>query len=143
VRFFDGGKETRSVQVPNGATSIRFSADGKTLHLGSHDVDPATGAVTTANAPTDLAPWAKQAGLPAPASLGLGATAASADGKLIVGGASGSRWAHPRARCSGSPSLPRLSAVHRKLATITPLLPVRKIGGRRQSTRGSSRRRAP
>lgn len=62
---------------PNGATAIRFSADGKTLHLGSHDVDAATGAATTANAPADLAPWAKQAGLPAPASLGLGATVAS------------------------------------------------------------------
>jgi len=33
---------------PNGATSIRFSTDGKTLHVGSHDVDAATGAVTAA-----------------------------------------------------------------------------------------------
>jgi hypothetical protein len=92
VRFFDGDKETRAVSVPNGAASIRFSADGKTLHLGSHDVDAATGAVTTANAPADLAPWAKQAGLPAPASLGLGATVASADGALIVGAASDSAF---------------------------------------------------
>lgn len=92
VRLFDGDKETRTVQVPNGATSIRFSTDGKTLHVGSHDVDAATGAVTTANAPADLAPWALQAGLPAPAQLGLGPTVASADGKLIVGGASDSTF---------------------------------------------------
>lgn len=92
VRLFDGDKETRTVSVPNGATSIRFSADGKTLHLGSHDVEAATGAVTTARAPADLAPWARQAGLPAPASLGLGATVASADGALIVGGASDSSF---------------------------------------------------
>lgn len=59
VRFFDADQPTRTVQVPNGATSIRFSADGKTLHLGSHDVDAATGAVATANAPANLAPWVK------------------------------------------------------------------------------------
>jgi hypothetical protein len=88
VRMFDGDHEILAVQLPNGATSIRFSLDGKTLHVGSHDVDAATGAVTTAKAPADLAPWAKQAGLPAPASLGLGATVASGDGALIVGGAS-------------------------------------------------------
>lgn len=88
VRFFAGDKETRAVHVPNGATQIRFSSDGKTLHVGTHDVDAATGAVTTAKAPSDLAAWAKQAGLAAPAQLGLGAVAASADGTLIVGGAS-------------------------------------------------------
>jgi hypothetical protein len=92
VRFFDGDKETRAVHVPNGATQIRFSADGRTLHLGSHDVDAATGVVTTAKAPSNLAPWVKQAGLPAPAQLGLGAVAASADGTLIVGGASDSAF---------------------------------------------------
>jgi len=92
VRFFDGDKETRAVHVPNGATQIRFSADGKTLHVGTHVVDAATGAVTTAKAPSDLAAWAKQAGLPAPAQLGLGAVAASADGTLIVGGASDSAF---------------------------------------------------
>jgi len=92
VRLFDGDHPTRTVQVPNGATSIQFSADSRTLHLGSHDVDASTGAVTTANAPADLAPWVKQAGLPAPTSLGLGTTVTSADGKLIVGGASDSAF---------------------------------------------------
>jgi len=81
VRLFEGDHETRTVQVANGATSIQFSADGKTLHVGSHEVDAATGAVTTAAAPADLAPWARQAGLPAPA-----------DGALIVGGASDSAF---------------------------------------------------
>jgi len=92
VRFFDGDKETRAVHAPNGATQLRFSGDGKALLLGSHTVDAATGAVTTAKAPSDLAAWAKQAGLPAPAQLGLGAVAASTDGTLIVGGASDSSF---------------------------------------------------
>lgn len=87
ARLFDGDRETRTVAVPNGATAIRFSADGKTLHLGSHDVDAATGSVTTAKAPSDLAPWAKQAGLVPPDALGLRATVASSDGALIVGAA--------------------------------------------------------
>lgn len=88
VRVFEGGVQTRTVQVPNGATAIRFAGDGKTLHVGSHNVDTTTGAVTTASPPANLGPWAKQAGFAPPASLGLGATVASADGKLIVGAAS-------------------------------------------------------
>src|SRR5262249_48258234 len=88
VRPFGGDQQARAAQGPNGAPATRFSAAGRTLPLGSHNVDAVPGAVTTANAPADLAPWARQAGLPAPSALGLGATVASADGKLIVGAAS-------------------------------------------------------
>jgi hypothetical protein len=88
VRLFDGDRETRVVQVPNEATAIRFSPDGKTLHVGMHAVDATTGAVTTAAAPADLAAWVKQAGPTATAKLGLGAIAVSTDGALIVGAAS-------------------------------------------------------
>lgn len=90
VRLFDGDRETRAVQVANEATAIQFSADGKTLRVGTHTVDVATGAVTTAAAPApgELAAWVKQAGGTPPAALGLGTVAKSSDGTLIVGAAS-------------------------------------------------------
>jgi hypothetical protein len=88
VRMFDGDRETRVVQLANDATAIRFSADGKSLRVGAHQVDAATGAVTTATGPADLGGWVKRAGLTAPAALGLGAIAVSSDGALIVGAAS-------------------------------------------------------
>jgi WD40 repeat protein len=88
IRLFDGDRETRVVQLANEATAIRFSADGKALRVGPYEVDAATGAVTTATGPADLAGWVARSGLTAPAALGLGAIAVSSDGALIVGGAS-------------------------------------------------------
>jgi WD40 repeat protein len=90
VRFFEGVRETRAItQQHTAAASIGFSPDGKTLRLGLHDVDVATGALAPQPPVPDLAAWATAAGLPAPPTLALPAARKSDDGNLIVVGATG------------------------------------------------------
>lgn len=90
VRFFDGDHERKVIsQQNNAAEGIGFSPDGATLRLGMHDVDVATSTLRPQPNVPDLAPWVKQAGLPAPPTLLMAAARKSDDGSLIVAGATG------------------------------------------------------
>jgi len=90
VRFFEGTREVRAIsQQHTAAASIGFSPDGKTLRLGLHDIDVATGALVPQPAVPDLAAWAAAAGLPAPPTLSVPAARKADDGSMIVVGASG------------------------------------------------------
>jgi WD40 repeat protein len=90
VRFFDGDRERNAiVQQHRAAGSIGYSPDGRTLRLGMHDVDAATGTLASQPEVPDLAAWAAQAKLPAPPSLAMNAARKSDDGTTIVVGASG------------------------------------------------------
>jgi WD40 repeat protein len=83
-----GGKPVRLATM-YGPGPIGFSPDGRTLHLGLHDVDVAAGTLGNRPAPPDLAAWAAGAGLPAPPTLSVGAARASDDGSLVVVAATG------------------------------------------------------
>jgi WD40 repeat protein len=90
VRFFEGLREVRRIsQMNSAAGSIGFSPDGKTLRLGNHDVDVATGTLAKQPDMPDLAAWASAAGLPAPAALSWPAARKSDDGTLLVVAATG------------------------------------------------------
>lgn len=90
VRFFEGDHERKLLsQLHNAAGGIGFSSDSTTLRLGMHDVDVSSGAVNPQPDVADLAPWAKQAGLPAPPTLLMSAARKSDDGSLLVGAATG------------------------------------------------------
>jgi hypothetical protein len=90
VRFFEDLREVRRIsQMNTAAGSIGFSPDGKTLRLGNHDVNVATGTLAKQPDMPDLAAWASATGLPAPAQLSWPAARKSDDGTLLVVAATG------------------------------------------------------
>lgn len=91
ARIFRGEQERAMyMQRHIAGGSVGFSRDGSLLRLGTHDLDVATGKLADQPALPDLAAWAATTGgHRAPPSLGIVGAVKSADGKLLVVGASG------------------------------------------------------